>query len=153
MPPSVIYLFSFLHKGTAFMVIVQFRGCLVRPCRACVVDSLGLGITSYVTVQCVQGIPILFLLIFMPSLYSHSNLNIYLSLLINPRRACAARVTVLGLCVCYHVFAHHALQCAHQDIPSALAGHGKGFKFGVFCKNASFTIFAYSIKAAIFYHF
>ena len=24
---------------------------------------------------------------------------------VNPRRACAVRVTVLGLCVCYHVFA------------------------------------------------
>ena len=33
---------------------------------------------SYITVLCVQGIPILSLLIFMPSLYSHSNLNIYL---------------------------------------------------------------------------
>ena len=39
MPPSVIYLFSFLHTGTAFM---QFRGRLVRQYRACVVDSLGL---------------------------------------------------------------------------------------------------------------
>ena len=27
------------------MVIVQFRGCLVRQYRACVVDSIGLGIT------------------------------------------------------------------------------------------------------------
>ena len=27
------------------MVIVQFGGRLVRQCRACVVDSLGLGIT------------------------------------------------------------------------------------------------------------
>ena len=35
----------FLHTGTAFMVIVQFRGRLVRQYRACVVDSLGLGIT------------------------------------------------------------------------------------------------------------
>ena len=39
-PPSVIYLFSFL--GTAFMVIVQFHGCMVRQYRACVVDSIGL---------------------------------------------------------------------------------------------------------------
>ena len=42
--PSVIYLFSFLHTGTAFMVIVQFRGRLVRQCGACVVDSLELGV-------------------------------------------------------------------------------------------------------------
>ena len=41
----MISLFSFIHTGTAFMVIVQFRGRLVRQYRACVVDSLGLGIT------------------------------------------------------------------------------------------------------------
>ena len=36
---------SFLHTGTAFMVIVQFGGHLVRQYMACVVDSHGLGIT------------------------------------------------------------------------------------------------------------
>ena len=41
----MIPLFSFLHTGTAFMVIVQFRGRLVRQYRACVIDSLRLGIT------------------------------------------------------------------------------------------------------------
>ena len=41
----MISLFSFVLTGTAFMVIVQFRGRLVRQYRACVVDSLGLGIT------------------------------------------------------------------------------------------------------------
>ena len=41
----MISLFSFLNTGTAFMVIVQFRGRLVRQYRACVVDSLGLEIT------------------------------------------------------------------------------------------------------------
>ena len=40
----MIFLFSFLHTGTAFTVIVQFHGRLVRQYRACV-DSLGLGIT------------------------------------------------------------------------------------------------------------
>ena len=55
-----------IYLGTAVMVIVQFRGHLVRQYRACVVDSLGLGIT----VLCVQGIPILSPLLFMPSLYS-----------------------------------------------------------------------------------
>ena len=65
----MISLFSFLHTR---MVIVQFRGHLVRQYRACVVDSLGLGIihVSYITVVCVQGIPILSPLLFMPSLYS-----------------------------------------------------------------------------------
>ena len=47
--PPVIYLFSFLHRGTAFfMVIVQFCGCLVQQYRACVVDSLELGIITCV---------------------------------------------------------------------------------------------------------
>ena len=40
--PPVISLFSFLHTGTVFM---QFRGRLVRQYRACVIDSLRLGIT------------------------------------------------------------------------------------------------------------
>ena len=31
------------------MVIVQFRGHLVRQYRACVVDSLGLGITCLIS--------------------------------------------------------------------------------------------------------
>ena len=53
------------------MVIVQFRGRLVRQYRACVVDSLGLELhVSYITVLCVQGIPILSPSLFMPSLYS-----------------------------------------------------------------------------------
>ena len=63
----MISVFSFLHTGTAFMVIVQFHGRLVRQYRACVVDSLGLGITCLVL--CVKGIPILSPLLFMPSLY------------------------------------------------------------------------------------
>ena len=53
------------------MVIVQFRGRLVRQYRACVVDSLGMGITCvFFTVLCVQGIPSLSPLLLMPSLYS-----------------------------------------------------------------------------------
>ena len=49
---------SFLHAVTAFMVIVQFRGRLVRQYRACVVDSLGLGITCAVppTIRISYGI-------------------------------------------------------------------------------------------------
>ena len=67
--------------------------------------------------------------------------------IINPRRACAARVTVLGLCVCYHFFCHRALQCTQQDIPSASVGHEKVFKFGVFFSNASFK--SYGMKKPI----
>ena len=54
------------------MVIVQFRGGLVRQYRACVIDSIGLGITCvlYHCTMCVQGIPILSPLLIMPSLYS-----------------------------------------------------------------------------------
>ena len=39
------------------MVIVQFHGRLVRQYKACIVDSLVLGITSYINVLCVQRIP------------------------------------------------------------------------------------------------
>ena len=71
----MISLFSFLHTGTAFMVIVQFRGRLV------VVWCENIGFVSlillgwelhvsYITVLCVQGIPILSPLLFVPSLYS-----------------------------------------------------------------------------------
>ena len=45
----MISLFSFLHTGTAVMVIMQFGGRLVRQYRACVVDSLGLGITCLIS--------------------------------------------------------------------------------------------------------
>ena len=45
------------------MVIVQFRGHLVRQYRACVIDSHGLGITCLIYVLYVQGISILSLLI------------------------------------------------------------------------------------------
>ena len=109
----------------------------LRQYRACVVDLLGLGIicvlhhcTIYVykaSRSCLLAIPIF-------------------HIIINPRRACAARVTVLGLCVCvsvclsvcYHVFCHRARQCAQQDIPATSAGHEQSFKNGVFFKNAWF---------------
>ena len=45
----MISLFSFPYTGPAFMVIMQFRGRLVRHYRACVVDSLGLGITCVIS--------------------------------------------------------------------------------------------------------
>ena len=52
----MISLFSFLHTGTAFMVIVQFHGRFVRQYRACVIDSLGLGITCalYHSTMCMR---------------------------------------------------------------------------------------------------
>ena len=62
------------------MMIVQFRGHLVRQYRACFVDSLGLGITCLISLYYVyKASPLLF----MPSLYSNSkNFYIYLSPLI-----------------------------------------------------------------------
>ena len=45
----MISFFSFLHTGTAFMVIAQFRDRLVQQYRAWVVDSLGLGITCLIS--------------------------------------------------------------------------------------------------------
>ena len=62
------------------MVIVQFRGRLVRQYRACVVDSLGLGITSYITVLSVQGIPILSPLLAIP-IFHIIIFNVYTCLL------------------------------------------------------------------------
>ena len=52
---------------------VQFCGHLVRQYRVCVVDSLGWELRLIpLYCMCVQGIPILSVLIFVPSLYSHS---------------------------------------------------------------------------------
>ena len=51
------------------------------------------------------------------------------SYIINPRRACAARVTVLGLSfsvcpsVCYHVFCHYAKQGGQKVIPTGSVPH------------------------------
>ena len=56
-----------IHIGTAFMVIVQFRGHLVRQYRACVTG--GITCVLYLCTLCVQGILILSPLLFMPSLY------------------------------------------------------------------------------------
>ena len=68
----MIALFSFLHTGTAFMVVVY--SFVAIWC-----DNIGLVSSilldwelraSYITVLCVQGIPILSPLLFTPSLYS-----------------------------------------------------------------------------------
>ena len=51
--------------------------------------------------------------------------------IINPRRACAARVTVLGLCVCVCVcvsaalFSHLAQLRGKQEIRATSASHGQ----------------------------
>ena len=57
---------------------------------------------------------------------------------INPRRACAARVTVrpsVCLSVCYHVFCHYAQQGGRKAIPTGSAPHWLDFKNGDFRKN------------------
>ena len=79
--------------GSAVMVIEQFHGRLVRQY---VVDSVGLGITSYITVLCVQGILILSLLIFMP----RSKSVLYIDSLFLPDCACAIQETESTLWPC-----------------------------------------------------
>ena len=67
----MIYLFSFQHA-----VVVKFHrnDRLMRQYRACGIDSLGWDLrASSITVLCVQAVMILSPLLFMPSLYSHSN--------------------------------------------------------------------------------
>ena len=65
------------------MVIVQFRGRLVRQYRACVVGSLGLGITCLISLYYVYKASRSCLLHFLCHPYiPHYNLLIYLSPLI-----------------------------------------------------------------------
>ena len=75
--------------------------------------------------------------------------------LINPRRACAARVTVLGLSfcpvrpsvrlsVCYHVFCHYAQQGGQRAIPTGSVPHWLDFKNGDFRKSTAFK--SYGVK-------
>ena len=63
---------------------------------------------------------------------------------VNPRRACAARVTVLGLCVCMCVcvcvcvsalFSHFAQLRGKQEIRATSASHGQQNQKGVLFKN------------------
>ena len=75
-----------------------------------------------------------------------------MSSVINPRRACAARVTVLGrsvclsvcLSVCYHVFCHHAQQTGQKVTPTGSALHWLDFETGDFRKSTSFE--SYGVK-------
>ena len=75
---------------------------------------------------------------------------------INPRRACTARVTVLGLSfrpsvclsvclsVCYHVFCHYAQQGGQKAIPTGSVPHWLDFKNGDFRKSTAFK--SYGVK-------
>ena len=69
--------FSFLHTGTAFMVIVLFRGRLVRQYRACVVDSLGLGITCvlYHSTMCTRHPDLVSFAFYAIPIFQHYNLQ------------------------------------------------------------------------------
>ena len=61
--------------------------------------------------------------------------------IINPRRACAARVTVchsVFLSVCYHVFCHYAQQGGQKTIPTGSVPHWLDFKNGDFRKSTAF---------------
>ena len=75
-----------------------------------------------------------------------------LGLVINPRRACAARVIVLGLSfrpsvrpsVCYHVFCRYTQRDGQKAIPTGSVPHWLYFKNGDFGKNAAFE--SYGVK-------
>ena len=74
----------------------------------------------------------------------------------HPRRACAARVTVLGLSfrlsvfpsvrlsVCYHAFCHYAQQGGQKAIPTGSVPHWLDFKNGDFRKSTAFK--SYGVK-------
>ena len=80
----------------------------------------------------------------------------YIMYIINPRRACAARVTVLGLSfhlsvrlsvclsVCYHVFCHYVQQGGQKAIPTGSVLHWLDFKNGDFRKSTAFK--SYGVK-------
>ena len=90
--------------------------------------------------------------------------------LINPRRACAARVTQYLVCkpsvrpsvcpsvclsvrlsvrpsVCYHVFCHYAQQGGQKAIPTGSVPHWVDFKNGDFRKSTAFK--SYCVKKPI----
>ena len=71
-----------------------------------------------------------------------------LKVFINPRRACAARVTVLGLSfrlsVCYHAFCHYAQQGGQKVIPTGSVPHWLDFENGDFRKSTAFK--SYGVK-------
>ena len=67
--------------------------------------------------------------------------------LVNPRRACAARVTekkLVCLSVCYHVFCRYAQRDGQKAIPTGSVPHWLYFENGDFDKNATFE--SYGVK-------
>ena len=74
--------------------------------------------------------------------------------LINPRRACAARVSVLGLSfclsvrpfVCLSVFCHYAQQGGQKAIPTGSVPHWLDFKNGDFRKSNVFKSYGMKTK-------
>ena len=74
--------------------------------------------------------------------------------IINPRHACTARVTVLGLSfrlsvrlsVCYHVFCHYAQQGGQKAIPTGSVPHWLDFKNGDFRKSTAFKSYGMKTK-------
>ena len=75
-------------------------------------------------------------------------------LLVNPRRACAARVAVLGLSFrlsvrlsgCYHVFCHYVQQGGQKAIPTGSVPHWLDFKTGDFRKSTAFKSYGLKTK-------
>ena len=73
-------------------------------------------------------------------------------LVVNPRRTCAVRVTVLGLSfrpsvrlsVCYQVFCHYVQQGGQKAIPTGSVPHWLDFKKGDFRKSTAFK--SYGVK-------
>ena len=68
--------------------------------------------------------------------------GVVLAVVVNPRRACAARITVLGLCVCvsvclsvcYHVFCRYAQRDGQKAIPTGSVPHWLYFKMAILIK-------------------
>ena len=73
-----------------------------------------------------------------PKAFKSTSLQKITILVINPRCACTARVTVLGLSVrlsvCYHVFFHHAQQTGKKTTPTGSALHWLHFLMTIFVK-------------------
>ena len=98
-----------VHHSLSCVLLRQYT------CRTCVIDSLGLGKlpVSYITVLCVQGIPVLSPQLFMPSLYSNLkkfNLLVkvkYRELVLHVKK-CRDGVTYITSC-CMPSFLHSAI--------------------------------------------
>ena len=71
-----------------------------------------------------------------------------LNMTINPQRACAARVIVLGLSfclsVCYHIFCHYVQQGGRKAILMGSVPHWIDLKNGDFYETTAFK--SYGVK-------